>query len=163
MLVRAGTQSSIRGLARSSEPQRRLWRRIKNILKRLVQRTNSILHVFYHTRLPDNARSESNPPPPKIQMAGTLDSRFRGTSFGDVREDVESQSTAAVQSTVNSSASRSWKQAVNNPREGGIGGGEVGGEGNGGGFGRHAPVEAEVDEGEPLLCEEVMRTSTAFR
>lgn len=100
------------------------------------------------------------PLPPKIQMAGALGSRFRGTSSGDVRQDVESQSTAAIQSTVNSRASRSWKQVLNNPRESGVGGGEAGGRGNGGGFGEHGAVEAEVDEGEPLLCEEVIRMST---
>lgn len=93
-------------------------------------------------------------------MAGALGSKLRGTSSGDIREDIESQATAAVPATVNN-ASRSWKQPRNNPREEGLVQ-DVGGRGNGGGFGGYGAMEAEVDEGEPLLCEEV-KYCTAFR
>lgn len=85
-------------------------------------------------------------------MAGSLGPTFTGTPSGDIRQDVESQSTAAVPVAV-SSASRRWKQARNIAREGGSG--DVGGRGNDGGFGGYGGVEVDVDEGEPLLCEEV--------
>lgn len=87
------------------------------------------------------------PLPPQIQMEGTLGSRFSVNSSGEFHEDGESQPIATVPSIVND-ASRSWKQARNNPREGSS-------RGNGGGFGGYGVTEAEVDEGEPLLCEEV--------
>lgn len=65
----------------------------------------------------------------------------------DFNEDVESQPTTAA-----NSAPRSRIQARSSRRETGSGGENRGGV-NGGGFG--GSVEAGVDEGEPLLREEV--------
>lgn len=90
-------------------------------------------------------KTRTNNCPKYLKAEGALSSKPEGTPIGD--EDVESPSAAK-------NISRSRRQASNNPRESGSRGDDRGG-GTGVGFGGYGTVEAGVDEGAPLLREEV--------
>lgn len=91
--------------------------------------------------------------PQQLQGKDGLSPEFERTSSGDFNEDVESQSARAA----NGRAPKSRRQAPNNHREMDRGGNDRGGE-NSGRFGGYGSLKAGVDEGEPLLREEVTWT-----